>query len=451
MSRAMAESVSQRDFYGKEKMHYMASQAVCKHDYDRLHDSHLNLQDHMHHPIAFLAEMTGDVMYLHQALCQPNSKEFVEAVIKEVNGHVNNDHLKLIPHMEVPEGTEVIPLVWAMQLKWDLTTGKVTKHKARLNLHGGKQEFGTNYYKTYAPVVTWFAIQLLIVFGILFDWALHQVDFLMAYPQVSIEMDMYMELPTGIHTKHRNSKDHVLKLLANIYGQKQAGCVWNSYLVTKLREINFKQSLIDDCVFYRNNVIFIVYINDGIFLGPSDQQLRDIINELRNLKLSIENQGHPADYVGVGIQKLKNGVIELTQRALIDSIISDVAPSNSKVKAVPAKVSEILHTYSDRPPFSLNFGYHSVIGKLNYLAQTTRPDIVYATHQLAKYSSDPREPHGEAVLYLICYLKKTQDLGTHFKPNRDKGFECYCDADFSGNWNKHLAPFDPSTAKSQSG
>jgi hypothetical protein len=35
--------------------------------------------------------------------------------------------------------------------------------------------------------------------------------------------------------------------------------------------------------------------------------------------------------------------------------------------------------------------------------------------------------------------------------NQDKGFECYCDADFSGNWNKHLAPFDPSTAKSQSG
>jgi hypothetical protein len=29
MSRAMAESVSQRDFYGKEKMHYMASQAAC--------------------------------------------------------------------------------------------------------------------------------------------------------------------------------------------------------------------------------------------------------------------------------------------------------------------------------------------------------------------------------------------------------------------------------------
>ncbi len=90
----------------------------------------------------------------------------------------------------------------------------------------------------------------------------------MAHPQAPIEMDMYMELLTGIHTKHGNYKDHVLKLLANIYGQKQAGCVWNSYLVTKQREINFKQSLIDDCVFYQDNVI---YVDDGIFLGPSDQ------------------------------------------------------------------------------------------------------------------------------------------------------------------------------------
>ncbi len=57
-------------------------------------------------------------------------------------------------------------------MQHNLTTGAITKHKARLNLHGGKQEFGMTYYDTYAPVVTWFAIRLMIVFGILFDWSL---------------------------------------------------------------------------------------------------------------------------------------------------------------------------------------------------------------------------------------------------------------------------------------
>jgi hypothetical protein len=196
-----------------------------------------------------------------------------------------------------------------------------------------------------------------LVFGILFNRALCQVNFVMAYPQAPIKMDMYMELPIGIHTKHRNSKDHVLKLVANIYGQKQASRMWNSYLVTKLREINFKQSLIHNCVFYQDDVIFIVYIDNGIFLGSSDAQLHDIINKLRNPKLSIEDQGHPTDFVGVSIKKLKDGIIGLTQRALIESIIADVALGNSKFKAVPAKVSEILHAHLDKPPFLLNFGY----------------------------------------------------------------------------------------------
>jgi hypothetical protein len=59
-----------------------------------------------------------------------------------------------------------------MQRKHVLTTNKVIKHKARLNLHGEKQVFGMNYFKSYAPLVTWFAIRLMIVFGIIFCWAL---------------------------------------------------------------------------------------------------------------------------------------------------------------------------------------------------------------------------------------------------------------------------------------
>ncbi len=45
----------------------------------------------------------------------------------------------------------------------------------------------------------------------------------------------------------------------------------------------------------------------------------------------------------------------------------------------------------------------------------------------------------------------TCDLGLKFKPECSKGFENYCDADFSGNWMHQIAEFDHSTAKSQSG
>jgi hypothetical protein len=191
-----------------------------------------------------------------------------------------------------------------MQRKQNLTTNEIIKHKARLNLHGSKQVFGMNYFKTYAPVVTWFASRLAIVIGIIFTWALCQVDFIMAYPQAPVKTDIYMELPQGIQTKTGNSKDHVLRLLKNIYGQKQAGRVWNSYLVDKLTSLGYTAKLINDCVFFRGDIVFMVYVDDGIFLGNNDAQLQQAIKEMQGLGLNIEDQGHPVDYVGVNVKKL---------------------------------------------------------------------------------------------------------------------------------------------------
>jgi hypothetical protein len=120
-------------------------------------------------------------------------------------------------------------------------------------------------------------------------------------------------------------------------------------------------------------------------------------------------------------------------------------------KPVPAKSSVILHAHKDSPDFDGNFSYRSMVGKLNYLAQTTRPDILYAVHQVAKYSSCPKQEHGEAILYIVWYLKRTRDVGLKFKPDPSKGFEDYCDAEFAGNWNREFSETDPSTAKSRSG
>ena len=61
-------------------------------NYAREHDQHLSLQERMRHPIAFHAEMMGDIMYFHQAMRQKDAGEFVKAVVKEVNGHIKQKH-----------------------------------------------------------------------------------------------------------------------------------------------------------------------------------------------------------------------------------------------------------------------------------------------------------------------------------------------------------------------
>jgi hypothetical protein len=91
-----------------------------------------------------------------------------------------------------------------------------------------------------------------------------------------------MDLPRGMETKYGNSKMHVLKLLKNLYGQKQAGRVWNQFLTKGLTEIGFKQSSkVDECVFFRNDMLFIVYIDDGIFASPSQKAIDQAIKELK--------------------------------------------------------------------------------------------------------------------------------------------------------------------------
>ena len=65
---------------------------------------------------------------------------------------------------------------------------------------------------------------------------------MLAFPQAKIEVNMYMELPKEIEMAHGNGRTRVLKLLKNLYGQKQAGRVWDIYLKEKLLKIGFTQS-----------------------------------------------------------------------------------------------------------------------------------------------------------------------------------------------------------------
>jgi hypothetical protein len=44
--------------------------------------------------------------------------------------------------------------------------------------------------------------------------------------------------------------------------------------------IGFTTSLIDDWVFLRSDIIFMVYLDDGIFLGSNNLQLQEVIKEI---------------------------------------------------------------------------------------------------------------------------------------------------------------------------
>ena len=108
----------------------------------------------------------------------------------------------------------------------------------------------------------------------------------------------------------------MLKLLRNSYGQKQAGTVWANFLSENLFKIGFERRNIDECVFYRGKLLFLVYVDEGIFVFLYGTSIDSAIKEFMESKLKLEDQGHLSDYVGVNIKKQGDRSYEFTQPAL---------------------------------------------------------------------------------------------------------------------------------------
>jgi hypothetical protein len=196
----------------------------------------------------------------------------------------------------------------------------------------------------------------------------------------------------------------------------------------------------------------LIYVDDGILCGSRAKEIPTIIDDLR-AQFNITNEGEIDAYLGVKISRPISDTIELKQPHLIQQILDDLGMKpNTKTKDKAAPSSTILRRDLDGKPFAEKWEYRSIIGKLNFLEKSTRPEIAYAVHQCARFSSNPKQSHANAVKYLCRYLMATKDKGLILRPDLKKSFEVHVDCDFAGNWVKEQdAMNDPSTAKSRTG
>ena len=82
-----------------------------------------------------------------------------------------------------------------------------------------------------------------------------------------------MELPTGIIVSDREdtSRAYVLKLKKSLYGLKQASLNWFEKLKQGLKDWVFTPSEIDPCLYLKENMVLLTYINDCIIISPSKE------------------------------------------------------------------------------------------------------------------------------------------------------------------------------------
>ena len=93
---------------------------------------------------------------------QDDAADFTKAMEKESHDHASRGHWEIVKQSQVPSGTKTIQAIWSFKCKHH-PDGSVNKHKACLCAHGGMQQWGVNYWKTYAPVVNWISVRFLLV------------------------------------------------------------------------------------------------------------------------------------------------------------------------------------------------------------------------------------------------------------------------------------------------
>jgi hypothetical protein len=253
--------------------------------YGTLYEPNMGAEAEDQDPLfAFAASADPDTMHLHEAMKQPDKAQFKAAMQQEVQSFDENNNRRLTHRSKLPQGATVLPAVWQMKRKRRIATREIYKWKARLNLDGSKQIKGVNYWDTCAPVTSWPTVRLLLAVAIMRHWHAKQIDYVLACTQASAELDnIHMKIPSGFHVTGASSNDdYVLKVEKNIYRQKQAVRVWNKHLISKLtsKQIGFKQSQVNECVFCKGGCVYALCTDDSILAGPDESELDKIIEDM---------------------------------------------------------------------------------------------------------------------------------------------------------------------------
>ena len=385
-----------------------------------------------------------------------HAAEYHAAMKKEITQLIKQSTWEYIPRSELPcqnNGRKhpVLPGTWAFKLK-RLPDGTPLKYKARYCARGDKQTYGVDYFDTYAPVVQWSSVRLLLTLTLTKNWVTKQVDYTNAFAQANLKETVFIEPPKGF--KFGDTKDKVLRLIKSLYGLKQAPVQFFEKLRTGLIERGFTQSKLDPCLFLKENMICVVYVDDTIIAGPDADKIEELITDLgvageeKRHTFELRDEGEVGDFLGIRIERDSNG-FHLSQPGLINKAIEETGMQDCNATKTPASTVP-LHMDANGERFDEKWEYSVVVGMLMYLATNSRPDIAYAVNQCARFTHCPRQSHGLAVKRIIRYLQGTKSKGMRINPKGPPRVDCYVDADFAGLWKSEDSQ-DPTSVKSRSG
>jgi hypothetical protein len=175
-------------------------------------------------------------------------------------------------------GKNVLPSTWAFKIK-HYPDGCVKKFKACFCARGDRQTEGVNYFETWAPVVMWSTVCIVMVLAATLDLISVQCDITVAFIHARIPATetIYVHQPRGFQ---RGNGDQVLRLTQTLYGLKQSPQYSFEYISKHLINTGLTPSKFDPCLFMSTSLIVIVYVDNILIYGQCDEDITKLIKLL---------------------------------------------------------------------------------------------------------------------------------------------------------------------------
>ena len=160
----------------------------------------------------------------------------------------------------------VLKSTWSFKLK-RYPDGLIKKFKARFCDRGDMQLEGIDFFKTYAPVVQWNTLRLMLILEAVLGLKSKQGDVTAAFLRADLGKyeKVFVEMPRGFEVKGKNGRPKVLTLFKMLYGLRQSPRVFWKYMTAKIKLCGMQQSKMDPCLFIGDKVMAIIYVDDILF------------------------------------------------------------------------------------------------------------------------------------------------------------------------------------------
>ncbi|SOV09314.1 uncharacterized protein UDID_18553 [Ustilago sp. UG-2017a] len=315
-----------------------------------------------------------------------------------------------------PPGVPLVDSKVVLQLKLD-ADGVPIKHKARLVVRGFTQREGINYQETFSPVVPLGAIRAILALAVQNDWEVHALDITMAYLNSRLKEAIYMKPPEGSGV----ASGQVYKVVKGLYSLKQSGQEWNQEFDRSLRRMGFFQVECAPCIYTKGQgkdmVIVVIYIDDTLVIAPWLETVLKVKKQIGQ-RWKMEDSGEVSHFLGIKIsQNRVMRTMTIGQSGYIDQVLAKHLDKRTKPTMVPMQsIPEgtlVASTAQQKE-------YPVIVGKLLWVANSTRPDLSLTVGVLARHMRKPSQEHYQAAQWVLCYLKSTKEVGLVYRANESQ-------------------------------